>query len=225
MKRNEFLKLSGLAGAGGLLQGCEGLSELEKMPEGAGVQLISGAVFLAKYRATPQQQQQARHKGAQIYISQGLKPAAEARMRTIKAPRNVRDAPPEKPGQANKAVEHERLAVSASYESIARKAIGGRVPSSLRLDAAPVADVPPDPKISRELVAAARRQQSIDDKIAVRVASAGNPAERSNPGSVTVMTYDTRSLDLADANAFVLPSAPGVGEQLKLDGVRAVYRD
>ncbi len=118
-------------------------------------------------------------------------------MRTIKQPRNLRDAPPENPGQANKAVEQERLAVSVSYESIARKAIGGRVPSSLWLDAAQVADVPPDPKISRELVAAGRRQQSINDKIAVRVASAGNPAERGNPGSVTVMTYDTRSLDLA----------------------------
>jgi hypothetical protein len=85
--------------------------------------------------------------------------------------------------------------------------------------------VPPDPKISRDLLAAARRQQSIDDNIAVRVAASGNPAEQSNPGSVTVMTYNTRSLDLADADAFVLRSSPRDGEELKLDGVRAVYHD
>jgi hypothetical protein len=225
VNRKQFLKISGLTGAGGLLAGCEGLSQLEKMPEGAGVQIVSSVVFLAKYRATPQQQEQARKKGAQIYISQGLKPAAEAKLRAVKSAPAVQDSPPEKKVQAAASIARERQAISASYEALASKAIGGRVPSSLRLDAAPVADVPPDPKISRDLLAAARRQQSIEDNIAVRVAASGNPAERNNPGSVTVMSYNTKTLDLADADAFVLKSSPRAGEQLKLDGVRAVYHD
>ena len=168
MNRKQFLKLSGLAGAGGVLQGCQGLAELEKMPEGTGVQIVGSVVFLAKYRATATQQAQARQKGAQVYISKGLKPAAQAKLKAIKSPATARDAPPEKRAADMKLVEAERTAVKASYYSEVRKRTGGRVPGSLKLDSGPVAEIPPDPKVTKDLLAASKRSRSMKNKIAVQ---------------------------------------------------------
>jgi len=225
MTRQQFLRISGLSGMGGILASCEGLRELEKRPEGAGVQVISGAIFLAKYQATPRQVAQARQKGATVYVARALKPVTEEKLRALKArppaPARAAATPPPAP----EAQEKERQAVAASYYAIVRKAVGGEVPPGLRLAAAPVADIPPDPSMTRELLAAVNRRQLVEQSLAVRVSGSGMAVEQQNPGAVTVMNYDTRALDLADENAFVLRSAPKPGELLALGGTRAVYRD
>ncbi len=232
MDRKQFLKLSGLAGCGGAFAGCEGLSELEKKPEGAGIQVISGVVFLAKYKATGRQREEARRKGARIYAKQGLKPAAEAKIRAIQSSvgsgrrrpggggggsdDNIRlvDQPPEK-------IQKEKAAAAASYYAFVRKNVGG-VPGDLRLNNAPIVDVPPDPKVTRDLHAAVARRRTVEKQLAIRVTGSGHPAEVQNPGAVTVVKYDTRSQNAA-SNAYVLKSAPRGGSSLKLDGATASY--
>jgi len=227
MTRQQFLRLSGLAGCGGILQGCEGLKELEKMPEGAGVQVVSGIIFLAKYKATARQLAEAHHKGAKIYVSQALKPVAERKLRTIRSTKAkvVSDAPPEKRAQVVKEIEQSEAEVVGGYYALASKAGGGRVPVGMNLDEKPVEALSANHEASRALMADVSRSDIVGRYIAIEVVSLGKPEELKNPSGLTVIPFDTKSMQVADNEAFIFGRSLRQGEKVKLDGITASYWD
>ena len=195
------------------------------MPEGAGVQIVSSAIFLAKYKASSRQLAEARQKGAKIYVSKALKPVAEKKLNTIKAnkAKAVRDTPPEKRPQVIQQIEKEEEQVVGGYYALATRAGGGRVPAGMNLDTKPVEALPANHEASRALMADVNRSNLIDRYIALKVVSAGKPEELQNPAGLTVIPFDTNKMDVADTDAFVFGRSLKQGEKVKLDGITASY--
>ena len=217
MDRKEFLRLSGLAGCGGLVSGCESLDTLADMPEGAGIQIISAAAYLAKYRATQRQRSQAAERGARIYAAKALKPAAEKKIAAVRAEARKPKVKAD-PAKAAELEREEAVLVSTYHAELQR--IGARSTAGLRIRGAAPTDIPPDPSVRTELNALGKRQ--IGPLLAMRVDGAGNPAETA--GTRTVVLYDTRR-QAAGSTAFVLAEPPRSGERIELDGARAEFHN
>ena len=95
----------------------------------------------------------------------------------------------------------------------------------MNLDEKPVEALSANHEASRALMADVSRSDIVGRYIAIEVVSLGKPEELKNPSGLTVIPFDTKSMQVADNEAFIFGRSLRQGEKVKLDGITASYWD
>ncbi len=255
MKRNNFIRIAGLGGAGAIT-GCEGLNQLDTSAagEGTGVQFGGLIKILATYKATPRQSSVASQRASRTYVNTALAPAyqdrktqvqtsvqqqiskvetshaskvqkaekaysaskseaAKSNLETVIANRNVAVA------EAQKTAAQRIDALNAGWYEATKRATQSSYSGNISVPTVSGVDFASVQKEANALVASAAAH--VPKYLAVSVPEKGIAEEARNDDSV--MMWDTKKLDVASQDVYVIDNAPPVGQQAKIGRVSAEY--